>query len=356
MALRIKAGRFIGQILVDGGFVSLRDLQIALEEQKTTNELLGQVLTRMGVVDPTDLQAALSLQDHLASLEDAVKMAAGMRRMLGGLVLQAGRISEAQLEEALAEQKNSGEKLGDVLVRLGFLSNRQLDALLDFQRMQGEKETAAGPLRLGDILISAGHLSREHLDCALRKQKSSGKKLGEILVEEGYVQPRQVKQGIRLQQKLVTAVLTAILALTAVPDADAGTAPASRSGSADLRVSATVLPFAALKVSNRAQTLQITEADVSRGYVDVSEGSSIEVRSNSRDGYYLSFECFEEAVKQVQVEGLGKPAVFGGGSGIVPMAIDARRVSIELSYRFILSENVRPGVYPWPLTVAVSPM
>ncbi|ABA89302.1 repeat-containing protein [Syntrophotalea carbinolica DSM 2380] len=356
MALRIKAGRFIGQILVDGGFVSSRDLHRALEEQKSTNELLGQVLTRMGVVDPADLKVALSVQDHLASLKDAVKMAAGMRRMLGALLLQAGHINEAQLEEALAEQKRTGEKLGDVFVRLGFLSKRQLDALLDFQRVQGATEMAAGPLRLGDILVSAGHLSRGQLQDALKKQKISRKKLGEILVDEGYVQLRQVKQGICLQQKLLTAVLSAILAFTAVHDADAGKIPASRSGGAELRVSATVLPFAALKVSNRSQVLRVTEADISRGYIDVSEGSSIEVRSNSRDGYYLSFECFESAVKQVRVDGLGKPAVFGGGSGVVPMSMDARMVSMQLSYRFILSDEIHAGVYPWPLTVAVTPM
>ena len=51
----------IGQILVSGGFLSSRDLELALEEQQRTNELLGKVLVRMGVLDPADLEAVLSV-------------------------------------------------------------------------------------------------------------------------------------------------------------------------------------------------------------------------------------------------------------------------------------------------------
>jgi len=353
MAHQIKAGRYIGQILVDGGFLSLPDLEQALEEQRHTNELLGQVLTRMGVVDPLELKAALALQEHLVNLEDAVKAAAGIRRMLGTLLLQAGRISEEQLEQALVEQKKSGERLGEVFVRLGFLTEKQLDALLAFQQGQGQASSVGSPLKLGDILVSAGHISREQLDLALRKQRVSSKMLGEVLIEEGYAQPQQVRHGIHLQQKLLTAVLAAILSFASMPDAEAAS---SRSARAELKVSATVLPFASLNVSNRTQTLVITESDILRGYVDIRAASSIEVKTNTRDGYYLSFELFDASFRQVQVDGLGRSALVGSGSGIVPMPSSGRVVRMDLSYRFILSDNVKPGVYPWPMTISVIPM
>jgi len=353
MTLQIKAGRYIGQILVDGGFLSFRDIELALEEQRNTNELLGQVLTRMGVLESADLQAALSVQAHLVRLEDAVKTAAGVRKTLGALLLQAGSISEEQLEQALAEQRKSGEKLGEVFVRLGFLTERQLDALLEFQHGQECGSDSAGPLRLGDILVSSGHISREQLDRALRKQTSTRKKLGEVLIDEGYAQPQQVTHGIQVQQRLLTAVLVAILSLASLPEAEA---EAARSAGAQLKVSATVLPVASLNVHNRAQMLTITEDDISRGYVDVASGSSIEVKSNSRGGYYLSFEFFDPAFTQVHIDGLGRPATIGAGSGIVPLAVDGTMVRIALSYRFILAENVKPGDYPWPLTVSVMPM
>lgn len=353
MTLQIKAGRYIGQILVDGGFLSLRDIELALEEQRNTNELLGQVLTRMGILDSADLRAALSVQEHLVRLEDAVKTAAGVRKTLGALLLQAGSISEEQLEQALAEQRKSGEKLGEVFVRLGFLTARQLDALLEFQHGQERAGQACGPLRLGDILVSSGQISREQLEHALRRQAATSKKLGEVLIEEGYAQPRQVSHGIQLQQKLLTAVLVAILSLASLPGAEAEAASAS---SAQLRVSATVLPYTTMDVRNRAQMVTVTESDIARGYVDIVGGSSIEVKSNSRDGYYLSFECFDPTFRQVRIDGLGRPATIGAGSAIVPMAMDGRQVRLEVSYRFVLSDDMTPGVYPWPLTVSVMPM
>ncbi|MHC1697417.1 MAG: hypothetical protein AB9919_04980 [Geobacteraceae bacterium] len=351
MAL-LKAGRYIGQILVDGGFVSPHDLELALEEQRSTNELLGQVLTKMGVIDSTDLKVALAVQVQLVHLEDAVKAAAGVRQMLGALLLRAGQISEEQLEQAIAEQKKSGGKLGEIFVQLGFLTERQLEALLVFQKGQEDVRSISSPLRLGDILVSVGYITREQLDCALGKQSVSRKKLGEVLLEEGYLQPQQIRHGINLQQKLLTSILVGILALAAMPDAEA----ASRSASTQVRVSATVLPYTQMRVHNQSTTLIITETDVSRGYVDVSVGSSIEVKSNSQDGHFLSFESSAELFKQVRIDGLGKPALLGAGSGIVPFAMNGRSVRINLSYRFILADNIKPGAYPWPLTVSVMPM
>ncbi len=207
-----RTKRLFGQILVDGGFLSREHLGAALEEQKRTNELLGQVLVRMGVLDPGDIQAVLSVQGHLGRAEDAAKTAAGVRRMLGELLVQAGSLTETHLEQALAEQKRSGEQLGAVLVRLGYVTERQLEGLLDFQRNQAVPGPVAGPLRLGELLVSTGVISRKQLEDALRKQRGSARKLGEVLVEQGYAHPHQIKRGVRLQQMLVTAALVALLA------------------------------------------------------------------------------------------------------------------------------------------------
>jgi hypothetical protein len=211
MQKRIK--RPFGQILVDGGFMSPSDLGRALEEQKHTNELLGQVLVRMGVLDPADINAVLAVQERLDDTDQAVKTAAGVRQMLGALLLQAGHITEAELSQALDEQKKTGDKLGEIFVRNGILTKQQLNRLLDFQNNQQSSKPVAGPLRLGEILISSGHITREQLDAALLKQALNRKKLGEVLVEEGYVQPHHIKHGIRLQQMLMTSVLVAVMSL-----------------------------------------------------------------------------------------------------------------------------------------------
>jgi len=217
-----KKRRLLGQILLDGGFLSGNKLELALAEQKHTNELLGQILVRMGVVEDVEIKAALSVQEHIGNLEDAVRSAAGVRQMLGSLLLSAGHITSEQLEHAITVQQASGEKLGEVLIRLGLLKDEQLDCLLKFQQNQHDGKRSANPFRLGEILVTTGYLSRAQLDAALLKQSSSAKKLGEVLVEEGYAAPQQVNRAIHLQQRLISASLAAILSFSGLSLAGCG--------------------------------------------------------------------------------------------------------------------------------------
>jgi len=52
---------------------------------------------------------------------------------LGDLLIEAGRITEAQLKEALVLQKRSGERLGSALVRAGYINESELVAALSGQ-------------------------------------------------------------------------------------------------------------------------------------------------------------------------------------------------------------------------------
>lgn len=212
MAMQKPFRRPIGRILMDAGILNPRNLDRALSEQKQTNGLIGQLLVKMGVIDQKDLNAALSVQEYLDKPEEAVKLAAGVRMMLGELLVQAGHITNSQLESALAEQKKTGEKLGEAMVRLGLIGQKQLEGILDFQRHQSPDRPTPGPLRLGEILASTGYITREQLSKALEKQAVTHKKLGEVLIDEGYAKPDHIKHGIRLQQMLMTAVLVAVLA------------------------------------------------------------------------------------------------------------------------------------------------
>ncbi len=203
--------RKIGRILLDGGFMSNRELDRALVEQTHTKELLGHVLVRMGVVKERDFKVPLILQRHLNDIEDAVKIAAGERELLGMLLVHSGHITKEQLDQAIAEQKKSGQRLGEVFIRLGMLQERQLTGLLDFQSKQ--QEHTRNPLRLGELLVATGHISRKQLNDAILKQSITHKKLGEILVDEGYVRPSLVKYGICMQKMLVGSVLAGIISL-----------------------------------------------------------------------------------------------------------------------------------------------
>ena len=118
--------RPLGRILVDGAFIAPETLDAALREQELTNALLGEILVRLGALDSAELETALAVQRDFAKVEDAVRAAAGVRRMLGELLLSARRITSVQLDAALSEQKRSGGKLGEALVRLGYLDRREI--------------------------------------------------------------------------------------------------------------------------------------------------------------------------------------------------------------------------------------
>jgi hypothetical protein len=203
--------RHLGRILLDGGFVSQHDLDSALEEQKDSKELLGQVLVKNGVLKVEDIKVPLIIQEHLGTIDNAVKIVAGERQLLGALLVQSGHITSKQLDLVIAEQQRCSEKIGEIFKRLGVLNEQQLNALLDFQLNQ--EVALPSPLRLGEILVATGHLKREQLEAALHQQTLSNKKLGEVLVEAGFVNSSHIENGLRLQKMLQKAVLTAILSL-----------------------------------------------------------------------------------------------------------------------------------------------
>ena len=99
--------RLIGQILIDGEFVSPKAVDAAVEQQRQTNKLLGEILVGMGALDSKELIAVLSVQKDFSSTEDTVKAAAGIRQLLGELLIRAERIAPHQLDAALSAQKET---------------------------------------------------------------------------------------------------------------------------------------------------------------------------------------------------------------------------------------------------------
>lgn len=344
--------RLLGQVLLDGEFISSLDLERALGEQKRTNAMLGEVLVRMGVLDPVDLKAALSIQGELGSLHDAIRAAAGVRILLGDLLLLAKRITPEQLEAALADQRRTAEKIGEILVRRGWITTRELDAVLAFQQHLGGGGPSSEKLRLGEILVATGQITRAQLDAALERNRISPKKIGDLLVEAGDLRPEQVDRGLRLQKQLVTASLVAVLSLAS--GASAQDNPRSGSGSSTTRIEVTarVEARATLRVLWQQARIAITDADILRGYVDVRSATRIEVRNNNLQGFLLVFEGMGGPFREYYVRGLGREVQLGAGGGFAPMPYTQQPVVLELSYRFMLDKEMRAGVYGWPLALS----
>lgn len=353
--------RLLGRILVDGRFLTKKDLDRSLALQKETNRQLGEVLVGMGVLDTRDLEAVLAIQKDLSNPEDALKLAAGTRRLLGELLVEAKYISRRDLESVLQEQKETGGKIGEVLLRRGLLTGEELKALLKFQKRQGATRTEEGKLRLGELLVTTGQITRAQLDDALQKQRHSKKKIGEILVDAGYVKPQQIDGVLRLQHKLVTAALVASLSLagSAVPTrAHSAEQSQTKGSSAKVMVTAHILPYVKLKIIKQSAELIITNADIARGYVDAPAASRIEVKNNNPAGCLIVFEGFGgpmNFIKGVHVKGGGRD-VYIESAGWVTQPFARTSVSIDLSYRFVLAKGAQPGTYAWPLNISARPV
>lgn len=351
--------RLLGQILIDGQFVSSEDVQAALDLQKQSNDQLGEILVRMGVLDPVELKAVLSIQKDLASPDDAVKVAAGVRLLLGELLLKAGRLTKEQIDAALREQQRTGEKLGEVLVRLGLLMENELDAVLSFQQHQRGEAPTSEKLKLGEILISTNQITRQQLEDVLNRQKLSKKNIGDLLIEAGYAKPQQIEKGVKLQQKLVTAALIAALSMSNLLGAKEVYAATAGSSGPKVAVSATVVARTSVQVLSQVQELVITNADIKRGYVEVPAGSRINVKTNNRAGCLLAFEVMNGTngiFENVFVRVGGQEVQLSSGGGWVRQAYSHGTVTQDLSYRFALSKDARPGTYNWPLMISVQSM
>lgn len=294
-----------------------------------------------------DLAIDRAARESWNSFAAVPSSAAGGRKRAAERLLRAQRITRQQREFSLVEQKKTGEKLGDLLVRLGWLSIAELDAAFALQHRQDE---ADHPFLLGNILIALGVISQAQLDDAILRQRLSRKRLGELLVEAGHAQPGEVRRGLSLQRKLQKAALVTFLSFATMAAAPMASAD-GHAGS--ISVSASVMPSAQLRVVYQSTQLTIAAADIGRGYKDVPADSQIEVKSNSREGFALTFDTMPKLFKAVQITGLGGVVELGTEGGTVVQRKSGRQsVSLQLGYRFIFSDGVQPGNYAWPIMLS----
>lgn len=96
--------------------------------------------------------------------------------LIGQRLIEAGFLTEEQLREALVAQGQTGLLLGEICLLKGWLTYEQLKECLPPLRT-----------RLGEKLLAHGYISMEQLWLALLEQRLSGARLGEILVDRGWI-------------------------------------------------------------------------------------------------------------------------------------------------------------------------
>jgi hypothetical protein len=345
------------KILIDSGVTDTQCVEKALERNKETNEQLGEVLVSIGAINLPDLRALLSVQRDISSLEDSIKAAAGIRIVLGELLLKAKGISSVQLDAAFSEKFKSGDRLAEVLVRRGLLRENELHAVLTFQQDKSGHLPFLKRFRLGGILVSTGQITNQQLRNVIARQKISKKKIGELLVEAGYLKHDQINQVLQLQHKLLTAAIVATISVHAFGLQGAVAAEGSSGAtSVTVNITARVLERTSMKTVNQIKEFVVTDADIIRGYVSIPAASRIHVKSNNPRGYFLMFEMVnhpDNIFRSISVDIGGREVQLSVSGGLIHQPFNRAGIMTDLNYRFELSKDVKPGTYSWPLLVSI---
>jgi hypothetical protein len=156
---------------------------------------------------------------------------------------------------------------------------------------------------------------------------------------------------LALRPSRAGSVTPALLCLCASAALNAGETRAT------VNVAVTVPPIARLEIVAQATSVQITVQDLQRGYVELSEPTLLNIYSNARDGYALEVLPMSPVIRAIAVRGLGDEADLGAQGGrIVERWDHPQSTSLSLTFRLALAPGALPGIYPWPLHLALGPV
>jgi hypothetical protein len=135
------------------------------------------------------------------------------------------------------------------------------------------------------------------------------------------------------------------------------TAAGARDVHSGFSVSVIVRPVANIELQSAPTGLDISAADLRRGYIDVMQPTQFTVRSNSPNGYALEFLTVAPVLSSMIVEGLNSDLALGcDGGTIVQRWQKPQAVNVSLKFRFELVPGLSIGTYPWPVRLAVRPL
>lgn len=122
-------------------------------------------------------------------------------RRFGDFLISLGLVTDGQVQEALALQPLTGSRVGEALLSLGYLTRAQLQRALSAAVQRGDTVVLDRP-PLGEILLGLRYVEAGHIELALAAQQRTGKRLGELLVDQGSLSHRQLYEALGLQQRM----------------------------------------------------------------------------------------------------------------------------------------------------------
>jgi len=143
--------------------------------------------------------------------------------LFGKIALNRKFLTQAQLDECVAIQARSRDRmpLGQILKSEGYITEDQHSEILAIQRknmavVDPVQKLSKESLLLGKLAIRERLMSERDVNLCLRLQAKEGEKrsIGEVMVEQGYLTPEQLKRLLAKQQKKIMSCPTCKLSFT----------------------------------------------------------------------------------------------------------------------------------------------
>ena len=214
------------------------------------------------------------------------------------------------------------------------------------------EEAAMNPIKLGQVLLRAGRINAVDLEQALSEQNTTKKRIGEILIEKGFIKPEELTHGLNVQSMLTTAGIPGNLSLGSV------------FGGCNVQSKETKVATAKKKVPIRSHlailyqlpSIVLSNPDIKAGYIILKAVTRIAIKSNNKKGCMVVFKDLKWPFKEAQAFGFENDIHITSEGASVQQPYKRNIFTVELSYRFILSDNAKEGKYPWPLSIALQPV
>lgn len=123
---------------------------------------------------------------------------------------------------------------------------------------------------------------------------------------------------------------------------------------AGFRVSVNVAPRATLEAVETPSTVEVSAADVARGYLELR--ARYRVRHNTPRGYLLQFAPRSGLARLVEIRGLDAPLVLQGEPAEVHRLVSNREHELALEFRVVLDGSAGPGRYQLPYEITALPL
>jgi hypothetical protein len=121
-----------------------------------------------------------------------------------------------------------------------------------------------------------------------------------------------------------------------------------------MSVSVQVIARTILTMESQPATVEVTSADVARGYVEMPQAVAFRVRSNASNGYAVQFEPVAYPFARAEVIWGNAVATVGAEGAWLTRPSQQGTTVGTMNVRLTLAPGTGPGSYSWPVRFAAN--